>query len=80
MWVLWMRQGIQARTLVVVYDIAQMIATAIVSFSHAHGVVSEVDIAVVAFEELASSRVVARVNLQKSAYCVSLDDQDVKGR
>lgn len=41
----WVRD---ARTLVVVYDIAQVVATAVVCFAHAHGVVGEVDIAVVA--------------------------------
>lgn len=36
------------RTLVVVYNIAQVVATAVVCFAHAHRVVGEVDIAVVA--------------------------------
>lgn len=36
------------RTLVVVYDISQVVATAVVCFAHAHRVVGEVDIAVVA--------------------------------
>lgn len=35
-------------TLVVVYDIAQVVATAVVCFAHTHRVVGEVDIAVVA--------------------------------
>lgn len=39
-----------ADLLVVVYDIAQVVATAVVCFAHAHGVVGEVDIAVVAEE------------------------------
>lgn len=34
--------------MVVVYDIAQVVATAVVCFAHAHRVVGEVDIAVVA--------------------------------
>lgn len=37
-----------AHTLVVVYHIAQMVLATIVSFAHAHGVVGEVYIAVVA--------------------------------
>lgn len=37
------------RTLVVVHDIAEMISAAVVRFAYAHGVVGEVDIAVVAF-------------------------------
>jgi len=36
-------------TLVVVHDIAEMISTTIVRFAYAHGVVGEVNIAVVAF-------------------------------
>lgn len=35
-------------TLVVVDDVAQVVAAAVVGFAHAHGVVGEVDIAVVA--------------------------------
>ena len=35
-------------TLVVVYDVAEMVATAVVGLAHAHRVVREVDIAVVA--------------------------------
>jgi len=37
------------RTLVVVHDIAEVISATIVSLTYAHGVVGEVDIAVVAF-------------------------------
>lgn len=40
-----MRSG---RTLVVVYDVAQVVSAAVVGFAHRHGVVREVDIAVVA--------------------------------
>jgi hypothetical protein len=40
------REG--GRTLIVVDDIAEVVAAAVVSFAHAHGVVGEVDIAVVA--------------------------------
>lgn len=36
------------RTLVIVYDVAQVISAAVVSLAHRHGVVREVDIAVVA--------------------------------
>lgn len=36
------------RTLVVFYDIAQMIASTIMSFSHADRVVSEIDVTVIA--------------------------------
>lgn len=39
-----------ADLLVVVDDIAEMVATAVVGFAHAHGVVGQVDIAVVAKE------------------------------
>ena len=39
-----------ADLLVVVDDIAQMVTAGVVCFAHAHGVVSEVDIAVVAEE------------------------------
>jgi hypothetical protein len=42
------RGGEGSRTLVVVYDISQMISPAIVSFADAHRVVREVHIAVVA--------------------------------
>lgn len=35
------------RTLVVVYHVAKVVAPTVVSFAHAHGVVREVDIAVV---------------------------------
>lgn len=37
------------RTLVVVHNVSQMVATAVMSFTDAHRVVSEVDIAVVAW-------------------------------
>ncbi len=37
------------RTLVVIYDIAQMVAPTVVRFAHAHRVVCEVDIAVVTY-------------------------------
>lgn len=36
------------RTLIVLYNVTQMVPTAVVSFADAHGVVCEVDIAVVA--------------------------------
>jgi hypothetical protein len=36
------------RTLVVVDDVAQVVAAAVVGFAHAHRVVGEVDVAVVA--------------------------------
>jgi hypothetical protein len=39
-----------ADLLVVVDDIAKMITTAVVRFTHTHGIVSEVDIAIVAEE------------------------------
>lgn len=44
----WERSFRVSLTLIVVYDIAQVVATAVVCFAHAHGVVGEVDIAVVA--------------------------------
>ena len=40
--------GEPSHTLIVVYDISQMISSAIVSFADAHRVVCKVDIAVVA--------------------------------
>lgn len=40
-----MRSG---RTLVIVYDVAQVVSAAVVGLAHRHGVVREVDIAVVA--------------------------------
>lgn len=39
---------VKPRTLVVIDDIAKVIPSAVVSFPHAHGIVGEVDIAVVA--------------------------------
>lgn len=36
------------RTLVVVYHISQVVSAAVVGLAHAHGVVREIDIAVVA--------------------------------
>lgn len=36
------------RTLVIVYDVAQVVSAAVVGLAHRHGVVCEVDIAVVA--------------------------------
>ena len=41
--------GKRVRTLVVVDHISQMVSAAVVGFAHAHGVVSKVDIAVVAW-------------------------------
>lgn len=38
----------EIHTLVVVYDIAQVVSAAVVGLAHAHGVVRKVDIAVVA--------------------------------
>lgn len=40
------------RTLVVVDDVSEMVTTIIVSFSDAHRVVSQVDIAVIACDQL----------------------------
>lgn len=37
------------RTLVVVYDVSQVVTTAVVGFADAHGVMREVDIAVIAW-------------------------------
>lgn len=42
------------RTLVVVHHITQMVSPAVVSFAHAHRVVREVDIAVVACATVSS--------------------------
>lgn len=39
---------IRTHTLIVIYYIPQMIAATVVGFAHAHGVVREVDIAVIA--------------------------------
>lgn len=41
--------GREKLTLVVVYHVAQVVSAAVVSLAHGHGVVREVDIAVVAF-------------------------------
>jgi hypothetical protein len=60
-------------TLVVVYYISKMISAAVMGLPHAHGVVGEVDIAVVALESLLAvgeSRL-KNQNLQKSASRVS---------
>jgi hypothetical protein len=40
------------RTLIIVYHISEVISAAVMGFSHTHGVVGEVDIAVVALELL----------------------------
>ena len=40
---------VEARTLVVLDDVSKVVAAAVVGFAHAHRVVREVDIAVVAF-------------------------------
>lgn len=42
--------GEERRTLVVVYHIAQVVSSAVVGLAHAHGVVREVDVAVIAWE------------------------------
>lgn len=42
------RVAMGIRTLVIVYDISQVVSAAVVRLSHAHGVVREVDIAVIA--------------------------------
>lgn len=36
------------RTLIVVYDISKVVSAAVVCLAHAHGVVREVDVAIVA--------------------------------
>jgi hypothetical protein len=38
------------RTLVIVDDISQMVSTTVMGFPHTHGVVGEVDIAVIAWD------------------------------
>lgn len=65
---MWVGLGIGC-TLVVVYDISQMIPAAVVGFPHAHGVVGEVDIAVVALNAWLVGLTYSseRFNLQKSA-------------
>lgn len=57
------------RTLVVIYDIAQVVSPVIMGLSHAHRVVREVDIAVVAFAEMSVSKKLWKLELylQKSA-------------
>jgi hypothetical protein len=40
---------VQRRTLVVVNDVSQVVTTAVMRFAHAHRVVCEVDIAVIAW-------------------------------
>lgn len=58
------------RTLVVVYHISQMISAAVMGFPHAHGVVGEVDIAVVALDAwlVGGWTRLSDRNLQKSAW------------
>lgn len=41
---------IEERTLIVVYNIAQMVTTAVVSLADTHRVMSKVDIAIIAWE------------------------------
>lgn len=67
------RYGKGTRTLVVIEDISFMVATCIVSFSDAHGVVCEINIAVIAFPISIAyySRVLSWGDLQKSASQVS---------
>jgi len=60
--------------LVVVHDIAEMISATIMRFAYAHGVVGEVDIAVVAFGGLA-----ATVKLWKAEYLQKSEDRLVHG-
>jgi hypothetical protein len=65
------------RTLVVVHNIAEVISAAIVRLSYAHGVVGEVDIAVVAFGGSAMVKLSNVGHLQKSedklVHCVNSD-------
>ena len=42
------RACVLVRTLIVVYDISEVVSAAIVCLAHAHGVVREVDVAIVA--------------------------------
>lgn len=69
-----------ADLLVVVDDIAQVVAAGVVCFAHAHGVVREVDIAVVA-EELGHGRGlrVARVSRCVWEYYATVLQRLVKG-
>lgn len=63
----WSRMA--ARTLVVVDYVSEMVATAVVGLSHAHTVVSEVDIAVIAWFRMSIRSILVRPwpgNLQKS--------------
>jgi hypothetical protein len=63
------------RTLVVIHNIAEVISAAIVRLAYAHGVVGEVDIAVVAFGGSAMVKLSNTGHLQKSenklAHCVN---------
>lgn len=52
--------------MVVVHDIAEVISATIMRFAYAHGVVGEVDIAVVAFGGLAMVELAKAEYLQKS--------------
>ena len=47
------------RTLIVVYDISEVVSAAVVCLAHAHGVVREVDVAIVACD-VAVSRLLWR--------------------
>lgn len=68
------------RTLVVVDDVAQMVATRVVGFAHAHGVVRKVDVAVVAWSvklfvshgAVCMAWGVFRSELTKDCKCVSM--------
>ena len=65
----------ESHTLIVVDNIAQMVTSAVVSFAHTHGVVGEVDIAVVALMgqlELRLSWLRRCINVQKTGMMVSL--------
>ena len=65
-----------AYLLVVVDDISQVVTTAVVGFAHAHGVVRQVDIAVIAWRRVrglsASRQLLGAGNIQKTGGRVSM--------
>lgn len=64
----------ELRTLVVIDYIPKVVTTAVMSFAHTHGVVCEIHIAVVAWQEVSSKveqGLCASGNLQKTAKKVS---------
>lgn len=62
------RGSVISHTLVIVDDVSQVVATAVVGLAHTHRVVSEIDIAVIAWLRISldSVRLAIERDLQKS--------------